>query len=219
MNDHALREQVCEIGRRLYQRGLIAGSEGNLSIRMDANRVLCTPTLVSKGFLRPDELPIVDMDGRQLSGPRARTSEILLHLAIYRNRAEVNAAIHSHPPHATAFAVTGKPIPLSVHPELDFFLGPVPTAPYLLPGTSEFADSIVPYLDRTSAVLLANHGTVTFGATLEWAWILTETLDSYCRLLINAAALGPTQCLSESQVAELLQLKKRCGMQDPRLDG
>lgn len=219
MLESKLREDICEIGRRLYARGLVAGSEGNLSVRLGPNSVLCTPTMASKGFMQPAELAIVDLDGRQLDGPRPRTSEVLVHLSVYRHRPDAQAVIHSHPPHATAFAVTHTEIPLAAHPEIDLFLGPVPLVPYELTGTQRLADAVVPYLDRTTALLLANHGSVVWGGTLEHAWFATEILDGYCRLLLNCRPLGPVQPLSAAQVNELLALKRRYGWSDPRLSG
>lgn len=217
MRERELREEICEIGRRLYGRGMVAGSEGNISVRLGADAVLCTPTMVSKGYMKPDELAIVDLEGRQMSGARARSSEILVHLSVYKHRPYAQAVIHSHPSHATAFAVTHTEVPLSAHPEMDLFLGPVPIVPYELTGTQRLADAVVPYLDRTTALLLANHGSVTWGPTLERAWFATEILDAYCRLLLNCKALGPAKTLTPQQVAELLELKKRYGWPDPRI--
>jgi L-fuculose-phosphate aldolase len=217
MRERELREEICEIGRRLYARGLVAGSEGNISARLGPDTVLCTPTMVSKGYMSPDDLAIVDLEGRQTSGDKARSSEALVHLSVYKHRPDVQAVIHSHPPHATAFAVTHTEVPLGAHPELDLFLGPVPLVPYELTGTQRLADAVVPYLNRTSALLLANHGSVTWGPTLERAWFATEILDGYCRLLLHCKSLGPVKSLTPRQVAEILELKKRYGWADPRL--
>src|SRR5262245_52873110 len=200
MSEDQLRDDMCEIGRRLYARGYVAANEGNLSVRLADDTVLCTPTLISKGFMNPEDLAIVNMDGDQLSGPRPRTSEIKLHLSIYRHRPDVKAVVHSHAPHVTAFAITGTPIPTNIHPEIEFFVGQVPTASYVTPGTQPFADSVVPYLENTSAVVLANHGLVAFGKSLEWAWFVTEIVDSYCRLLIAAKSLGEPKRLSDEQM-------------------
>ncbi|HEY1381354.1 MAG TPA: class II aldolase/adducin family protein, partial [Gemmataceae bacterium] len=151
MGERELREAVCDVGRRLHDRGFVAAWDGNISARLGDGTFLCTPTMCPKGRLRPEELCVVDAAGGQLCGPRGRTSEILLHLAIYRHRPDVNAVVHSHAPHATAFAVTGEPVPTGVLAEAEYFLGVVPTVPYALPGTQAFADSVVPFLDRTCA--------------------------------------------------------------------
>lgn len=217
MRERELREEICEIGRRLYARGLVAGSEGNISVRLDPEQVLCTPTMVSKGYMKPDDLAIVNLEGRQRSGQRPRTSEILVHLSVYKHRPDVQAVIHSHPPHATAFAVTHTELPMAAHPEVELILGPVPMVPYQMTGTQKLADAVVPFLDRTTAILLANHGSVTWGKTLEQAWFTTEILDGYCRLIMNCKVLGQPQLLTQDQVAELLQLKQRHGWSDPRL--
>jgi L-fuculose-phosphate aldolase len=215
MTESELREQMCEIGRRLYHRGYVSANKGNLSVRLNADEVLCTPTLISKGFMRPDDLATVDMDGKQKSGVRSRTSEIKLHLSIYRHRPNVHAVIHTHAPHVTAFAITGEKIPQNIHPEMEFFVGPVPTAPYRTPGTQEFADSVVPYLDQTRAIVLSNHGLVAFGSTLEEAWFVTEIVESYCRLLTTAKNVGLVQQLSIGQMMELQMMKKTWKTAEP----
>ena len=216
MGERELREAICDVGQRLHARGFVAAWDGNISARLSDGAFLCTPTMCSKGRLVAEELCVVDETGRQLCGPRGRTSEILLHLAIYRHRPDVHAVVHSHAPHATAFAVAGEPVPTGVLAEAEFFLGVVPTVPYTLPGTQAFADSVVPYLDRTCALVLANHGIVTFGPTLELAWGYTEVLDAYCRILLLSRTLGEPKALSDEQVAELVDLKRKAGYDDPR---
>ena len=213
MDERQLREAICDVGQRLHERGFVAAWDGNISARLPGGSFLCTPTMCSKGRLIPDELCTVDDAGRQLSGPRGRTSEILLHLAIYRHRLDVQAVVHSHAPHASAFAVCGEPVPSGVLAEAEYFLGSVPTVPYTLPGTQAFADSVVPYLNGSRALILANHGAVTFGPTLELAWGYTEVLDAYCRVLLLSRSLGSPRRLTDDQVAELAELKRRteCG--------
>src|ERR1700736_1588193 len=143
MNEFKLKEFMCEIGRRVYQKGFAAANDGNLSVRLNEREVLCTPTMVSKGFMKPDDICKVDMEGKQLAGTRKRSSEILLHLSVYKHRPDVKAVVHCPPPPATAFAVAGVPIPQCVLPEVEVFLGDVPTAIYETPGTQKFADTIV----------------------------------------------------------------------------
>jgi L-fuculose-phosphate aldolase len=209
MTDRELRSAICEVGRRLHDRGFVAAWDGNISARLPGGSFLCTPTMCSKGRLGPNTLCVVDGDGRQLSGPSARTSEILLHLSIYHHRPDVHAVVHSHAPHATAFAVSGEPVPTSVLAEAEYFLGHVPTVPYTLPGTQRFADSVVPFLEGTRALILANHGAVTFGQDLELAWGYTEVLDAYCRILLLSRASGLPRRLTEAEVAELAELRRR----------
>ena len=170
MNEHQLREQICEIGRRVYNRGFAAANDGNITIRINDRDVLCTPTMVSKGFMKPDDICKVDYEGKQLAGKRKRSSEILLHLSVYKHRPDVMAVVHCPPPHATAFAVAHEPIPKCVLPEVEVFLGEVPISVYETPGGQKFADTIVPYVKDCNTILLANHGTVTFGPTLEKAY-------------------------------------------------
>jgi L-fuculose-phosphate aldolase len=209
MNERELREAICDVGRRLHERGFVAAWDGNISARLPDGSFLCSPTMCSKGRLTPESLCIVDDAGRQLSGSRNRTSEILLHMAIYRHRPDVHAVVHSHAPHATAFAISGQAVPTGVLAEAEYFLGPVPTAPYTLPGTQLFADSVVSFLPGARALVLANHGAVTFAPTLELAWGYTEVLDAYCRVLLLSRAIGPPVRLSDGQAAELAELRRR----------
>lgn len=209
MNAVSHPDEICEIGRRLYARQLIAAFEGNISVRIGPNEVLCTPSLICKGFLTPDDLCVVDLDGRQLAGSRTRTSEILLHLVIYRERADVSAVVHAHPPHALAFALAHEPIPSRLLAEAEVFLGHVPTAPYETPGTAAFAETIQPLVRDATAILLANHGTVTYGPTLLDAWHKTEILEAYCRAIVLTRHLGTEQPLSAAQVQTLAELRQR----------
>ena len=212
----AERKLICDIGRRMYDRQFVAGNEGNLSIRIDEDRVLCTPTLISKGFMEPDDLCVVDLNGEQISGKRRRTSEVQLHLEIYRKRDDVRSVVHCHPPHATAFAISREPIPVGVLPEPDILLGEVPIAPYETPGGRPFADTILPFVELSNTIILSNHGTVSYERDCEKAFWLTEVLDSYCRTLILANQLGGISRLTRQQTFELLQLRKDWGFEDPR---
>src|SRR5215831_7325616 len=216
MNEHKLKEQICEIGRRIYNRGFAAANDGNITIRLNDKEVLCTPTMVSKGFMKPDDICKVDYEGKQLAGKRKRTSEVLVHLAVYKNRPDVNGVVHCHPPHATAFAVAHEPIPKCILPEVEVFLGEVPVAVYETPGGQKFADTIVPYLKDCNTIILANHGTVTFGPDLEKAYWNSEIIDAYCKILILARQLGNVNYFQPQQTQELLDLKKRLGYDDVR---
>jgi L-fuculose-phosphate aldolase len=216
MNEYKLKEQICEIGRRLYTKGFAAANDGNITVRLNDREVLCTPTMVSKGYMKPEDICKVDYEGKQLAGTRKRTSEVLLHLAVYRQRPDVMAVVHCHPPHATAFAVAHEPIPKCVLPEVEVFLGEVPFAVYETPGGQKFADTVVPFAKESNTVILANHGTVTFGPSLENAYFNTEIIDAYCRILILARQLGRVNYFTEEQTKELLALKKRLGYDDVR---
>src|SRR5690348_726477 len=209
MSEWKLREEMCEIGRRVYAKGFAAANDGNISYRLSEDRVLCTPTRVSKGFMKPDDLCIVDLEGKQLAGKRKRSSEILLHLAIMKARPDVKACVHCHPPHATAFAVAHEPIPKCTMPEFEVFLGEVAITPYETPGTQAFADTVIPYVKDTDVILLANHGTITAGSDL---------IDAYCRILILAKQLGTVNYYSDEKAAELLKIKPGLGIRDVRLE-
>ena len=205
------------VGRRIYNKGFAAGNDGNISHRIGPNEVLCTPTMVSKGFLKPEDLCTCDMEGKQLSGRRKRTSEVLLHLAIMKERADVKSVVHCHPPHATAFAVAHEPIPQCVLPEVEVFLGDVPITKYETPGGQQFADTVLPFVKKSNVIILANHGTVSFGESVERAYWWTEILDAYCRILMLARDLGKINYFTEGKQRELLELKTKWGYKDARL--
>ena len=215
-NEFKLKEQMCEIGRRIYDRGFAAANDGNITVRLNDREVLCTPTMVSKGFMKPEDVCKVDYEGKQLAGTKKRTSEVLLHLAVYKARPDVNAVVHCHPPYATAFAVAQEPIPKCVLPEVEVFLGEVPIAEYETPGTQKFADCVLPYVRDCNTIILANHGTVTFGPDLEKAYWNSEIIDAYCKILILAGQLGKVNYFTTQQTKELLDLKKRLGYDDVR---
>ncbi|MCC7146170.1 MAG: class II aldolase/adducin family protein [Phycisphaeraceae bacterium] len=216
-----LKKQMCDIGQRIWQKGFCAGNEGNHSARIGPDRVLCTPTGVSKGFLTPEDICVVDMNGKQVE-PNAkgmkRTSEVLIHLAIYKHRPDIRAVIHSHPPHATAFAIAQIPLPAGIHPEAEVFLGKVPTARYATPSKPDLADSIIPLIKPdTNTVLMGNHGSVSFDATLIGAYYRLEILDAYSRILLLCKQLGNVNVLSKDEMVDLLKVKESFGFPDSRL--
>src|SRR3954470_6645856 len=217
LGEFQLKEQMCDIGRRIWQKGFCAGNEGNHSYRIAENKVLCTPTGISKGFLKPDDICTVDLEGKQLSGKRKRTSEILLHLAIYKARPDVKAVVHSHPPHATAFAIANVELPTCIHPEAEVFLGAVKTAKYVTPGDTRLGESILPYVKESNTILLQNHGTVTFDVDLEGAYYKLEIVDASSRILLLAKQIGSFRPLDAGEMKELLDLKVRFGLDEPRL--
>jgi L-fuculose-phosphate aldolase len=216
VNEYKLKEQICEIGRRVYAKGFAAANDGNIAVRLNEREFLCTPTMVSKGFLKPEDICKVDLEGKQLAGTRKRSSEILLHLSIYKQRPDVMASVHCHPPHATAFAVAHEPIPKCILPEVEVFLGEVPLAVYETPGGQKFANTVIPFAKDCNTIILANHGTLTFGPDLEKAYWNTEIIDAYCRILILAKQLGRINYFDEQKTRELLELKKRLGYDDVR---
>ncbi|MFP4144278.1 MAG: class II aldolase/adducin family protein [Phycisphaeraceae bacterium] len=216
-----LKEDMCEIGRRIWQRGFCAGNEGNHSVRISEDRFLCTPTGISKGFLDPEDICVVDASGEQCEANRRgrkRTSEVLVHLAIYKKRPDVGAVIHSHPAHAVAFCLAGMPLPEGIHPEAEVFLGKVPIAAYATPGTPALSESILPLIGpETNTILMGNHGSVSCGDDLTQAYYRLEILDNYCRQLILARQLGQVNQLNNQQIQELLKVKESFGFPDSRL--
>src|ERR1051325_10578421 len=217
MTERQIKEFMCEIGRRVYNKGFAAANDGNITVRLNDKEILCTPTMVSKGFMKPDDICKVDYEGKQLAGTRKRTSEVLVHLAVYKNRPDVNGVVHCHPPHATAFAVAHEPIPKCILPEVEVFLGEVPIAKYATPGDQRLPNTIIPYVKDCNTILLANHGAVSWGTTVEGAYFNTEIIDAYCKILILAKQLGRVNYFTEQHTAELMQFKKRIGIDDPRL--
>ena len=216
VNIQKIKQEICDIGDRLYKKGFAAANDGNISYRVSENQVVCSPTQISKGFMKPDDLCVVDMSGKQISGHRKSTSEIKLHLAIMKERPEIKSVVHCHPPHATAFGIAHAPVPMCVLPEVEIFLGDVPIAKYDIPGSQNFADTILPFVHKANVIILANHGTVSFGDTVEKAYWWTEILDAYCRMLMLARGLGSVNYFSEPEASALLDLKQKWGFKDPR---
>ena len=216
INHHKIKQEICEIGDRIYKKGFAAANDGNISFRVSEKEVICTPTQICKGFMKPDDLCVVDMEGNQLSGRRKRTSEIMLHLAIMKERPELKSVVHCHPPHATAFGIAREPVPQCVLPEVEVFLGDVPITKYATPGGQEFASTILPFVHKTNVIILANHGTVSYGETVEQAYWWTEILDAYCRMLMLARGLGRVNYFTEPEARALLDLKQQWGFKDPR---
>ncbi|TWU34140.1 Methylthioribulose-1-phosphate dehydratase [Novipirellula aureliae] len=215
-NLHKIKQDMCDIGRRIYNRQFAAANDGNITVRVSENELLCTPTLHCKGYLKPEDISLVDMTGKQLAGSKPRSSEALLHIEIYKQRADVKSVVHCHPPHATAFAIAREPIPQCVLPEVEVFLGDVPITKYETPGGQAFADTILPFVDKTNVMILANHGTVSYGESVEKAYWWTEILDAYCRMLMLAKQLGNVSYLGNEKAQELLDLKDKWGYKDPR---
>lgn len=215
-NVHKIKQDMCDIGRRIYNRQFAAANDGNITVRVSDNEVLCTPTLHCKGFLKPEDIATIDMTGKQIAGRKKRSSEALLHLEIYKQREDIKSVVHCHPPHATAFAIAREPIPQCILPEVEVFLGDVPITKYETPGGQAFADTIIPFVEKTNVMILANHGTVSYGETVEQAYWWTEILDSYCRMLMLAKQLGNVEFLSQQKSQELLDLKDAWGYKDPR---
>jgi L-fuculose-phosphate aldolase len=195
--------EISRVCRRLYQAGLIAGQDGNVSVRLPSGHILVTPAGFSKVDVEPEDLVELSPEGEQVAGRHAPSSEVGMHLRIYRRRDDVNAIVHAHPPTATAFAVAGLDFMDGVLPEVIFLLGGVPLVPYAAPGTPALGDALEPYLARHDAFLLANHGATTVGPTLLLAHQRMESLEHAARILLSARALGRVTPLGEDDVAAL----------------
>ncbi|MCI0693558.1 class II aldolase/adducin family protein [candidate division KSB1 bacterium] len=211
MTELSLRRQICEIGRRMYEKNFVASNDGNISARLDADRVLTTPTGVSKGFMTPESLVVVDLEGRPLSAGAKPSSEILLHLFIYRERPEAQAVVHAHPLHATGFAVAGISFEECVAPEIIVTLGSIPLAPYGTPSTQKLPETLRPFVHHNDAFLLANHGAVTVGKDLWDAYYKMERLEHYAHILFISRQLGGEKILPKAEVQELLDLRGKYG--------
>jgi len=204
---NAVARRMALCCRQLAAGGLIAGRDGNLSVRLAPNRVLVTPSGLVKALLAGRDMVEVDEDGRKRRGRRNPTSELDLHLRILTGRRDVGAVVHAHPPAATGFAVAGEEIPANLLPELIFLVGRVPIVPYGTPGTPELGDRVEPYLVEHDALLLANHGAVTMGRTLDEAWIRMESLEHAARIIIAARTVGSPRPLDAMAVGKLEALR------------
>jgi len=200
---------LVRFGRLIHQKNFVSASDGNLSIRLDANRILATPTAVSKGLMQPEDMVVVDMNGHHISGSRHVSSEILMHLTIYRMRPDVNAVVHAHPPVATGFACAGIALDQPICSEIIVTLGAVPLAPYATTGTPALSESILHFLPDYDAVLLANHGVVAYGSDLMTAYMRMETVEHYANILLTTYQLGCRNELSEEHIADLVNARKK----------
>lgn len=204
-----LRRSLVRFGRSLSRLGFMPGTSGNLSVRLGEDRILATPTGRSKFTLRSEDMVIVDLEGRQLAGSRRVTSEIGMHLAVYRLRPDANAVIHSHPPIATGFACSGRPLDEPLCSEAIMTLGVVPLAPYATTGTVDLAASLEPLIPEHTAILLANHGAVTFGGDLLDAFLKMETVEHFAHICLVAHQLGSMRPLERRAIDELREARER----------
>jgi L-fuculose-phosphate aldolase len=209
------RAEIVEVGRRLYSRGFVASNDGNISVRLDDTRLITTPKSVSKGFMTPDMMVIVDYDGRKLAGDRDSSSELPMHLEIYRNRPDVNAVVHAHPPLATGFAVAGIPLTRAVLAEVITTLGSIPIAEYGTPSTQELPDAVRKYIKAHDGMLLANHGAVTCGPSAMAAYYKMETIEHFAKISLVARLLGREHLLSRDEVERLQGLRGMYGIASP----
>jgi L-fuculose-phosphate aldolase len=209
------RRDICAVGKWMYDRGFIVACEGNISVRLEEDRILATPTCMNKGMLEPQDLVITDLHGRQLAGERKFSSEIAMHLLFYRMRPDVNAICHAHPPTATGFAAAGRALDQALLPEVIIGLGKIPLVRYATPGTPELSDAIEPVVPHYDALLLANHGAVTCGPDLLTAFFRMETIEHFAKIVLAAELAGNPVLLSNREVAKLMAARSRYFVNPP----
>jgi len=215
-----VKEEMMVVGRKLWQRGYVDGNGGNISFRLNERFVLCSPTLLSKGDIKLEDICMVDMAGNQVAGKRKATSEIKVHIEIFKAQPKARSCVHAHPVHATAYSIVGKIPPAYIIPEAELFIGIVAFANYETPGTQEIAEKVVPLCREHNTILLANHGIICWSDSVTHAEWLVEVLDNYCATLILASQLGaPITRITAEQSRELMDIKKKLDLPDPRFSG
>lgn len=205
--DRALREDLVRFGKMLHAQGFVAATDGNLSVRLDSSRVLVTPTGFSKGMMRPEDMVIVDLHGKKLSGFYNPSSEIAMHLTIYRMRPDVGAVVHAHPCTATGFASAGIALDEPLCSEVVITLGAVPLAPYATTGTMELSDSLRPFIPFHDAILMANHGVVAYGEDLCRAYMRMEAVEHYAKIVLATRQLGSARSLNSRELEKLVAVR------------
>jgi L-fuculose-phosphate aldolase len=214
-NEQQLRADIVEVGRRLYARGYTASNDGNISVRLDDRRLLMTPKSVCKGFMTPEMMCITDLDGKKIAGERDPSSEMQMHLEVYRQRPDAKAVVHAHPPTATGFAVAGIPLDRAVLAEVVTTLGSVPIAEYATPSTKELPEAVRKYVKAHDGMLLANHGALTLGTDLFGAYYKMETIEHFAKISLVARLLGGERLLSRKEVDRLQGLRGMYGIASP----
>ena len=214
MNEYEIKKQICEIGKRIYDRGMVAANDGNISVKLNDNEFLCTPTGVSKGFMTPEYICKVDANGKVIqANPGFKpSSEIKMHMRVYKERPDVKSVVHAHPMYATAFAIAGIPLTQPIMPEAVIALGCVPIAEYGTPSTEEIPDAVSKHLQYFDAVLFENHGALAYSDSLLAAYHKMESVEFYAQLLFLSRQLGGPKELSDAQVKRLYEIRRQFGM-------
>jgi L-fuculose-phosphate aldolase len=213
------REDICRLGKMLHDRGYVAATDGNLSVRLDSDTILCSPTMMSKGMMECEDLVVVNTSGRRVTGRRSVSSEIAMHLLIYRLRPDVHGIVHAHPPTATGFAAAGLPLNQALVSEIVISLGCIPLARYATPGTAELTQALEPLVPNYDAILMANHGVVSYGSDLLQAYMKMETVEHFARITMVTHLLGRQQLLSNEDVRKLVGARKKYGISTPTQQG
>ena len=213
-NEYEIKKQMCEIGKRVYGRGMVAANDGNFSVKLNDNEFLCTPTGVSKGFMTPEYICKVDAEGNVLQANKGfrPSSEIKMHMRVYKERPDVNSVVHAHPLYATTFAICGKALTEAIMPEAVIALGFVPVAEYGTPSTMEIPDAVSKWLQQVDAVLLENHGALAYSDSLLNAYHKMESLEFYAQLLYQSKMLGTPQEFNQEQMDKLYTIRRNMGL-------
>ena len=214
-NEERVRAEIVEVGRRLWERGYVASNDGNISVRLDERRIITTPKSVSKGFMTPDMMVVTDLNGAKLGGERDPSSELKMHLQVYRDRPDARAVVHAHPPTATGFAVAGIPLDRAVLAEVVTTLGSIPIAEYATPSTDELPAACSKYLKAHDGLLLANHGALALGPDLFTAYHRMETIEHFAKISLVTRMLGREHLLSRDEVQRLQGLRGMYGIASP----
>jgi L-fuculose-phosphate aldolase len=206
------RQDIIDIGRLVFQKGWVASNDGNITIRLDEDRILATPTGTCKGMMSHDDLILMDMDGKKIHGRKEGTSEIAMHLTVYRLRPDIRSVVHAHPPVATGFATAGRALNLALLPEVIISMGCVPLAGYGLPGTDALTDPMLPLIPKYDAILMGNHGAVCYGEDVYKAYFRMETMEHFARIALVAELLGGAKALPREEVGKLFDSRTRYGV-------
>jgi L-fuculose-phosphate aldolase len=212
MTELELRKAVCEVGRRMYAKGLVAATDGNISVRLGPDRYLCTPSAVSKGFMRPNDIIVADGEGTKLEGDGKVTSEFTTHLVAYEERPDMNAVVHAHPPKAIGFTLAGVSLADCVLPEVIYTIGGVPTAEYATPATPEGGTAIRELIRKCDAVMMDRHGALTIGVDVYDAHFKLEKIEHACESLLTAHLLGNVRSLERGEVEKLYKVREAYGV-------
>ena len=214
LNEYEIKKMICDVGKRIYDRKMVAANDGNISVKLNDNEFLCTPTGVSKGFMTPDYICKVDAQGNLLQSDQyfRPSSEIKMHMRVYAKRPDVGAVVHAHPTFATSFAIAGIPLTRPIMPEAVITLGSVPMVPYGCPSTMEIPDRLEPYLEYYDAVLLESHGALTWSTDLMAAYMKMETVEFYAELLYRTKQLGGPKELNKEQIEQLYEVRRKMGI-------
>lgn len=211
-SDYEIKKEICEIGKRIYMNGFVAANDGNITVKVDDNTFWATPTGVSKGYLTPDMLIKVDAEGKVLEGTWKPSSELKMHMRVYKERPDVGAVVHAHPPTATGFAIAHIPLDKYIMPEAVISLGTVPIAEYGTPSTNEIPDAVAQYLQTYDAVLLENHGALTMGPDLMNAYFKMESVEFFAKITLISMQLGGPKELNCEEIEKLLEVRRKFKM-------